>query len=305
MEKEIYDSIIIGGGPAGLTAALYMSRNNLNVAFIEGKAPGGKMAEQSKIENYPGFEKIGGIELSMQMFNQARSNGAKFIYGNVKQIINISDFEKKIILEDQKIIFAKTLVIATGMKNVVPNDIENIEKFNGKGVSYCVLCDGTLFANKPCAIIGGGNSAIEEASYLSSIASKVYVFVRDGIHAEKKLVEDLKKHENVEIFLNSKIEKLIGSELLEKIIANIDGKPKEFEINGVFPYIGFRPSTDFIDLPNILNEKKFVLVNEEMETSIKNIFAIGDVIAKNIRQITTATSDGTIAAKTISMRIIK
>ncbi|AZZ65252.1 FAD-binding protein [Metamycoplasma phocicerebrale] len=300
-----YDVLIIGGGPAGLTAAIYLSRNNFNVAFVEGYAPGGKMVLQSKIENYPGFEYVSGIDLSLKMLNQATKNGAKQIFGNVINIESLKENEKKITLENGEEYFASTVVIATGMKNLVPLDVENIEEFNKKGVSYCAICDGALYKDQPCAIIGGGNSAFEESTYLASTASEVHIFVRDGIIAEAKLVEDAKKNKNIFIHENSVIKKLIGEDKLESIIVDINGKVQEMNIKCVFPYIGFKPSTSFISNKNILNNKGFIIVDKNMETKEKNIFAIGDVIAKDIRQITTATNDGTVVAKTISSRIKK
>ncbi len=300
-----YDVIIIGAGPAGLTAALYLARNDMNVAFIEGYIPGGKMAEQSKIENYPGFSYISGMELSTNMLNQARENGAKFIYGMVKKLESIEDNLKKVILEDNTEYYAQAVIIATGMKNLVPMSIEGIEKFRGKGVSYCVLCDGALYKNKPTAIIGGGNSAFEEAPYLAAVASEVHMFIRDGIIAEKRLVEDVKKHNNIFIHENSEIIKLIGDTKIDKVEAKFLDGNKEMNIEAIFPYIGFRPATGFIENKNLLDPKGFIKVDANMETSEHNIFAIGDVIVKDVRQITTATNDGTIAAKVINSRIVK
>ncbi|ENY68718.1 Thioredoxin reductase [Metamycoplasma auris 15026] len=300
-----FDVLIIGAGPAGLTAAIYLARNEYNVAFIENSAPGGKMTQQSKIENYPGFDLISGFELSINMLNQARNNNAKQIFGNVVDIISDSDDEKRVILEDGQTFYAKAVVIASGMVNLVPTKVENIKKFNGNGVSYCAICDGALFKNQPCAIIGGGNSAFEESAYLASTASEVHIFVRDGIIAEARLVNDAKKHKNIFIHENSVILKLNGDTKLESITCNINGKIMDMDIKGVFPYIGFKAATSFIKNKDILNERGFVIVDENMETKEKNIFAIGDVIAKSIRQITTATNDGTIVAKTISSRIIK
>ncbi|TPR53690.1 NAD(P)/FAD-dependent oxidoreductase [Metamycoplasma neophronis] len=300
-----YDVIIIGAGPAGLTAALYLSRNDMNVAFIEGYVPGGKMAEQSKIENYPGFSFISGIELSTKMLEQARQNGANFIYGMVEKIESIEDNLKKVVLADKSEHFAQVVIIATGMKNLVPTSIEGIEQFKGRGVSYCVLCDGALYKNEPCAIIGGGNSAFEEAPYLASMASEVHIFVRDGIIAEKRLVNDVKKYNNIIIHENSEILKLFGTEKVEKVEARVGDEIKEFKISAVFPYIGFKPATNFIENKELLDARGFIKVDENMETMEKNIFAVGDVIVKDVRQITTATSDGTIAAKVINSRIIK
>lgn len=303
MENK-YDVLIIGAGPAGLTAAIYLARNNVNVALIEAKTPGGKISEQSKIENYPGFNSVSGAELSISMFSQARENGAKFIIGKVISIENKDELIKLIKLENGLLLESKYLIIATGMQNIIPKEVINIEKFNNKGVSYCVVCDGPLFKDKVCAIIGGGNSAFEEGNYLSSIAKEVHIFVRDKIIAEQRLVDNVEKQDNIFIHRNAQVLKLNGTSSLDSADVNIEGNIVNIPIKGLFPYIGFKPAIDFIDQNLLkLDKKNFIVVDENMETNVPNIFAVGDIISKNIRQITTATSDGTIAAKIINNRI--
>ena len=303
MENK-YDVLIIGAGPAGLTAAIYLARNNVNVALIEAKTPGGKISEQSKIENYPGFNSVSGAELSISMFSQARENGAKFIIGKVISIENKDELIKLIKLENGLLLESKYLIIATGMQNIIPKEVINIEKFNNKGVSYCVVCDGPLFKDKVCGIIGGGNSAFEEGNYLSSIAKEVHIFVRDKIIAEQILVDNVEKQDNIFIHRNAQILKLNGTSSLDSADVNIEGNIVNIPIKGLFPYIGFKPAIDFIDQNLLkLDKKNFIVVDENMETNVPNIFAVGDIISKSIRQITTATSDGTIAAKIINNRI--
>lgn len=303
MENK-YDVLIIGAGPAGLTAAIYLARNNVNVALIEAKTPGGKISEQSKIENYPGFNSVSGAELSISMFSQARENGAKFIIGKVISIENKDELIKLIKLENGLLLESKYLIIATGMQNIIPKEVINIEKFNNKGVSYCVVCDGPLFKDKVCGIIGGGNSAFEEGNYLSSIAKEVHIFVRDKIIAEQRLVDNVEKQDNIFIHRNAQVSKLNGTSSLESADVNIEGNIVNIPIKGLFPYIGFKPAIDFIDQNLLkLDKKNFIVVDENMETNVPNIFAVGDIISKSIRQITTATSDGTIAAKIINNRI--
>ncbi len=303
MENK-YDVLIIGAGPAGLTAAIYLARNNVNVALIEAKTPGGKISEQSKIENYPGFNSVSGAELSISMFSQARENGAKFIIGKVISIENKDELIKLIKLENGLLLESKYLIIATGMQNIIPKEVINIEKFNNKGVSYCVVCDGPLFKDKVCGIIGGGNSAFEEGNYLSSIAKEVHIFVRDKIIAEQRLVDDVEKQNNIFIHRNAQVLKLNGTSSLDSADVNIEGNIVNIPIKGLFPYIGFKPAIDFIDQNLLkLDKKNFIIVDENMETNVPNIFAVGDIISKSIRQITTATSDGTIAAKIINNRI--
>lgn len=303
MENK-YDVLIIGAGPAGLTAAIYLARNNVNVALIEAKTPGGKISEQSKIENYPGFNSVSGAELSISMFSQARENGAKFIIGKVISIENKDELIKLIKLENGLLLESKYLIIATGMQNIIPKEVINIEKFNNKGVSYCVVCDGPLFKDKVCGIIGGGNSAFEEGNYLSSIAKEVHIFVRDKIIAEQRLVDNVEKQDNIFIHRNAQVLKLNGTSSLDSADVNIEGNIVNIPIKGLFPYIGFKPAIDFIDQNLLkLDKKNFIVVDENMETNAPNIFAVGDIISKSIRQITTATSDGTIAAKIINNRI--
>jgi len=303
MENK-YDVLIIGAGPAGLTAAIYLARNNVNVALIEAKTPGGKISEQSKIENYPGFNSVSGAELSISMFSQARENGAKFIIGKVISIENKDELIKLIKLENGLLLESKYLIIATGMQNIIPKEVINIEKFNNKGVSYCVVCDGPLFKDKVCGIIGGGNSAFEEGNYLSSIAKEVHIFVRDKIIAEQRLVDNVEKQDNIFIHRNAQVLKLNGTSSLDSADVNIEGNIVNIPIKGLFPYIGFKPAIDFIDKNLLkLDKKNFIVVDENMETNVPNIFAVGDIISKSIRQITTATSDGTIAAKIINNRI--
>lgn len=303
MENK-YDVLIIGAGPAGLTAAIYLARNNVNVALIEAKTPGGKISEQSKIENYPGFNSVSGAELSISMFSQARENGAKFIIGKVISIENKDELIKLIKLENGLLLESKYLIIATGMENIIPKEVINIEKFNNKGVSYCVVCDGPLFKDKVCGIIGGGNSAFEEGNYLSSIAKEVHIFVRDKIIAEQRLVDNVEKQDNIFIHRNAQVLKLNGTSSLDSADVNIEGNIVNIPIKGLFPYIGFKPAIDFIDQNLLkLDKKNFIVVDENMETNVPNIFAVGDIISKSIRQITTATSDGTIAAKIINNRI--
>lgn len=303
MENK-YDVLIIGAGPAGLTAAIYLARNNVNVALIEAKTPGGKISEQSKIENYPGFNSVSGAELSISMFSQARENGAKFIIGKVMSIENKDELIKLIKLENGLLLESKYLIIATGMQNIIPKEVINIEKFNNKGVSYCVVCDGPLFKDKVCGIIGGGNSAFEEGNYLSSIAKEVHIFVRDKIIAEQRLVDNVEKQNNIFIHRNAQVLKLNGTSSLDSADVNIEGNIVNIPIKGLFPYIGFKPAIDFIDQNLLkLDKKNFIVVDENMETNVPNIFAVGDIISKSIRQITTATSDGTIAAKIINNRI--
>lgn len=302
-----FDVAIIGAGPGGLTCAIYASRGNLSVCFIDKGAPGGKMTKTFNIENWSGEKNIKGYELSQKMFDHALSLGAKHIFGNVIKVETKNEFEHYIYLENKKIIKAKAVVIATGMDNKKPN-IPNIEYYENKGLSYCVICDAPFYKNKPAAIIGGGDSAFEEAIYLSSIASKVYIFIRkDKPKAELRMVQEVENLKNVNIYYNSEIIELIGTEKLEKIkyVNNVTKKISELEINHLYPYIGSLPSNNFIKHLDIFDKDGFIITNEEMETKIPGVFAIGDIRKKQIRQIVTAAADGSIAGKLLTNKIKK
>ncbi|MGL5590822.1 MAG: NAD(P)/FAD-dependent oxidoreductase [Metamycoplasmataceae bacterium] len=302
--QNIYDLIVIGSGPAGMNCALYAARANLKVLVVEKAAPGGKMTTTFKVENWIGDESISGARLSLRMLKHTKEAGVEHKYGDVQKIESISEFDKSVILQDNVVLKSKAIVIATGTVNRVPEEVEGIRDYENKGVSYCVICDGPFNKGKPAAIIGGGNSAIEESIYLSSIASEVNIFVKDDkLIAEKTIVEDVKKIKNIKIYFNSSVKKLIGDPKLEEIIVDINGKEEKMKINALFPYIGFLPVNSFASHLDIFDSKGFILTNENMETKEKGIYAAGDIRAKNIRQIITAASDGAIAGKSLANKI--
>ncbi len=298
------DVTIIGAGPSGLTCAVYSSRGNLKTCFIDKGAPGGKMVKTFQIENWTGDENIKGYELSLRMLNHAKKEGAQHIFGNVIKIENVSEFEHYVYLEDGTKIETKAIVLATGMNEKKP-DIPHINEYENKGVSYCVICDASLYRNKPGAIIGGGDSAFEEAMYLASIASEVFIFVRgDKPKAHIKFVQDVEKTKNINVLYNAQIVELIGKDNLQKVKYIQDGQEKEMTIEHLYPYIGALPSNEFFkDLP-ILDESGFVITNENMATSVPGVYAIGDIRKKHIKQIITAANDGAICGKVLT-NIIK
>ncbi|ADE19412.1 NAD(P)/FAD-dependent oxidoreductase [Mycoplasma crocodyli] len=300
--NNIYDLLIVGSGPAGLNAALYASRANLNVAFIEKSAPGGKLSATSKIENWIGLGNMEGWQMATKFFEHAQEYGAKYIYGEVKNIINKGDFLKEIELADGSKVLSKTVLIASGMKNKIPTFIKNIDKFIDKGVSFCAICDGPIYGKTPTLVLGGGNSAVEESVYLSKIASEVNLVIKDtDFTAEKRLVDDLLKLDNVKIFRESQITQIEGDQRLQKAtIKDKNGKLTTIEVSSFFPYIGLEPAASFAAGLGVLEENGFILTNEEMQTKVPGIYAAGDIRVKNIRQIVTAASDGAIAAKNIS-----
>lgn len=300
MEK--YDVAIIGGGPGGLTAAIYASRANLSTVFIEKGAPGGKVVKTQKIENWTGDQSVNGPELAMRMFEHATKFGAKYHYGEVLKVDSKNANHQVITLKDNSVIEAKKVIIATGMVENIPRSVKNIERFENQGVSYCAICDGPLHKGADIAVIGGGNAAIEEAYYLSTVGKSVTVFVRvaEELIAEKKLIEELKHKKNVEIIIGGEILELIGQNKVEKIKAKINGEIKELAITAVFPYIGQKPVSSFVEHLKVTNKQGYILTDENMETKVTGIFAIGDIRQKNIRQIATAVADGAIAGKIVA-----
>ncbi|WP_025755178.1 NAD(P)/FAD-dependent oxidoreductase [Mycoplasmopsis cricetuli] len=297
-----YDLIIIGAGPAGLNAALYASRANLKVAFIDKEIGGGKLSATSKIENWIGTELVEGWQLATSFLKHAKMYGAEQIYGNVEKIINHGDYEKEVITSDGKIYKSKVILIASGMKNRIPTFIPNCERLIGRGVSFCAICDGPLYKNLPSLVLGGGNSAVEEATYLSKIASEVHLVIKDDFfNAEKKLVQEMLKMPNIKVYYSSQIVNLLGENALEEaIIKDSQGNEHTIKVSSFFPYIGLLPVADFAKDLDIFDSRGFIVTESTMQTKIPGIFAAGDIRAKEIRQIVTAASDGAIAAKKIS-----
>ena len=299
----MFDIIIIGSGPAGMTSAIYGARMNLKVLVIEKGAPGGAMVNTYKIENYPGFASIDGATLSMNMFEQMTSLGVEFLGDEVEKITKNGDtFTVK---TTYSLYQGKTVILATGTKNREIGAI-NEEKFLGRGISFCAICDGSLYKDKDVMVVGGGNSAIEEALYLANIAKKVYlVHRRDSFRAALKSVDELKKKENVEFILNSVLEEFSGDKKLEQVlIKNLKTEKEEWiKVDGVFEYVGQIPNNEaFIDL-GITNDNGYVLVDGNFETKIEGLFACGDIIEKGVRQIATAVNDGAISALSASRYI--
>jgi thioredoxin reductase (NADPH) len=297
-EEKIYDVVIIGAGPAGMTAAVYTSRGNLSTLMIERGIPGGQMANTEEVENYPGFEHILGPELSTKMFDHAKKFGAEYAYGDVQEIIDGEAF--KTIKAGGKEYKARTIILTTGAeykKMGIPGETE----LGGRGVSYCAVCDGAFFRNKELVVVGGGDSAVEEGVYLTRFASKVtIVHRRDELRAQKILQDRAFANEKIEFIWNHTVKSIndengkVGGVTLA---STVDDSEQEFKADGVFIYIGMLPLTKpFVNL-GILNENGYILTNEQMETKIPGIFAAGDVREKTLRQIVTATGDGSIAAQ--------
>ncbi len=294
-----YDVIVVGGGPAGMTASIYATRAGLKVAMIEKDAPGGKLVKTFKIENYPGFKEINGADLAYQMFDHTTSLGAEYLYGDV---IKIEDHQevKRVICADKTEYTSRTVIIATGTQERLLN-IPNEKELTGKGVSYCAVCDGAFFKDKVVTIIGGGNSALEESLYLTQFAAKINLVIRrDVFRGDEKVQESVIAHPKINI-----IRKHIPIEILETegmvsaiVLENVDTKERQtVETKGIFPYIGAYPITASAAGLGITDEQGYIEANDCMETSVPGIFAAGDCVSKQLRQVVTACGDGAIAAQ--------
>jgi thioredoxin reductase (NADPH) len=297
-EEKIYDVIIIGAGPAGMTSAVYTSRANLSTLMIERGMPGGQMANTEEVENYPGFDHILGPELSTKMFEHAKKFGAEYAYGDVKEVIDGKEY--KTVNAGSKSYKGRTVIISSGAeykKIGAPGEKE----LGGRGVSYCAVCDGAFFKNKELVVVGGGDSAVEEGVYLTRFASKVtIVHRRDELRAQKILQQRAFDNDKIDFIWSHTIKEInekdgkVGSVTL---VSTKDGEELEFQTDGVFIYVGMLPLTKpFLNL-GITNDMGYIETNERMETKIPGIFAAGDIREKTLRQIVTATGDGSIAAQ--------
>lgn len=293
----MYDVIIIGAGCAGISAAIYAKRSNLNVMIIEKESPGGQINKTATIENYPGFNKIEGPELAFKLFEQLQQLKVNYKALEVKEIIDNGEY--KTVVTNKTSYQTKTVIIATGR---VPKKLglENEDKLYGRGISFCSICDGNLYKDKHIAVVGGGNSAVEESLYLSSIASKLTLIHRnENFRADESLINELKKKDNVEILYNTEVEKFNeNNNILDSIVLkNTQDRTNHIlKVDGVFVFIGYEPASDFIKNLDILDENGYVIVNNKMETKIPGIYACGDIIKKDVYQIVTAESEGAIAS---------
>lgn len=294
--KEL-DLVIIGGGPAGLTSAIYSTRAKLSTLVLENNLVGGQVRSSYTIENYPGFKVIKGNELADKIQEQAEALGAVIDEFDLIENVSFTD-EEKIIETGDYIYKPKAVIIATGA-NPKKLPIENEAKYLGKGVHYCAVCDGASYSDEVIAVIGGGNAALEEAMFLAKFAKKVIIVRRyDYFRGEAKVLEEVEKTSNIEIMYNWDLVNVEGNEFVDRaILKNTKtNEEKVIEIKAVFGYIGTEPKTDMFKDYIKVNNKGYIPTNESMQTNIKGVYAAGDVREKEFRQITTAVSDGTIAA---------
>ena len=295
MTEVDFDVAIIGAGPAGMTAAVYASRANLKTVMIERGMPGGQMANTEEVENFPGFEMITGPDLSTKMFEHAKKFGAEYQYGDIKSVEDKGDY--KVINLGNKEVTAHAVIISTGAeykKIGVPGE----QELGGRGVSYC---DGAFFKNKRLFVIGGGDSAVEEGTFLTKFADKVtIVHRRDELRAQNILQERAFKNDKVDFIWSHTLKTInekdgkVGSVTLE---STKDGAEQTYDADGVFIYIGMKPLTAPFKNLGITNDAGYIVTQDDMSTKVRGIFAAGDVRDKGLRQIVTATGDGSIAAQ--------
>lgn len=295
-EKKL-DLVIIGAGAAGLTASIYAARSKLNTVVLEDELVGGQIRNSSSIENFPGFDNISGEDLSNKFQEQALKLGANINeFGNIKSL-KLKDDEKIIETEDT-IYKPKAVIIATGAK---PRELPVPEEKNlhGKAIHYCELCDGAIYTGKDLVVVGGGSSAIEAANYLTKFAKNItIVHRRSKFSAEKAEIDNLFKHDNVSVIWNAEVVHVLGDNKIEKIIIRDRNTDEESEIHadGIFAYVGYAPKTNIFSEYIKLTENGYIETDDNMMTNVSGVFAAGDVRQKEIRQLTTAVSDGTIAA---------
>lgn len=298
--EMMYDVIVIGAGPAGMTAALYASRSNLSVLLIERGAPGGQLNNTAEIENYPGFDSIMGPELAMKMYEGTSRFGVKNEYGIVTKVENHEDYKE--VFTEEKSYQGKSVIIATGCvhrKLGVPGE----EVFAGRGVSYCAVCDGAFFRNKKLLVIGGGDSALEEAIYLTQFASEVVVVHRrDALRAQKIIQDRAFANEKISFLWDSVVESIEGNDMVvtNAQIKNVKtGEVHSEACGGIFIYVGLDPLSAPFENLGITNDAGWILTDENMKTAIPGIFAVGDGREKGLRQITTAVGEGGIAGQQV------
>lgn len=295
MEQLSFDTVILGGGPAGLSAAIYASRGAVSTAIVDLNMLGGQPSNYLELENYPGFQVIGGFDLMEKFEEHADKFGVnKFPMQEIQSV----DLKNKKIITNEYEFSAGTIIIATGaqpMKLNVPGEKE----FVGRGVSYCAVCDGAFYKSKVVAVVGGGNAAVEEAMYLTKFADKVYVIHRrNELRADRIVQERAFKNEKIEFIWDSVVKEIKGDSLVNTVVLE-NVKTKELSnlaVNGVFPYIGMTPNVELFNGQLEQDSRGFIMTDETMSTSVEGVFAIGDVRTTPLRQVITAASDGAVGA---------
>ncbi|GAB9260114.1 thioredoxin-disulfide reductase [Ligilactobacillus animalis] len=293
-----YDVIVIGAGPGGLTAGLYASRANLSVLILDRGIYGGQMNNTAEVENYPGFKSILGPDLAEKMYQGAIQFGAEYAYGSVEKVEVNGDLKQ--VITDNETYEAPVVIIATGSQ-YRKLGVEGEAEYAGRGVSYCAVCDGAFFKDQPLAVIGGGDSAVEEGVYLSKLASNVNIIHRrDQLRAQKILQERAFANDKIDFTWDTVVTKINGDGQKVTSVSTHNkktGEDGELKVNGVFIYVGVIPLTEPFKALGITDEQGWINTDELMRTSLPGVYAIGDVRAKELRQITTAVGDGSIAGQ--------
>ena len=298
------DLVVIGAGPAGLTAAIYALRAGLSVTVCEKNVYGGQTSIIENIENYPGIEKISGFDFANIIFNQAKNFGAQFIFDEVTKV-ELRSKIKKINLKNRGELEAKTVVIAGGLKRRLLG-CKGEKEFTGRGVSYCATCDGAFFKGKKVAVVGGGNTALEDALYLANICEEVTLIVRKGnFRGERILAEAVETKENIQIYFESPIEEIIGEKKVEKIKILLKDSLKIKEVDGIFIAIGYEPVNEIYRGQVEMTEKGYFISDESCKTLLEGVYVAGDCKEKELRQITTAVADGSVAGNKAASLIIR
>lgn len=288
----MHDIIILGAGVAGLTSAIYALRQGKKVLVLEKNSFGGQIINAQDIENYPGSNHISGYELSLNIYNQAKELGMEYKQEEVLEI----DSSNKSIRTNKESYTYKALIIAMGLEKRKLG-LENEQDLIGSGVSYCATCDGAFFKHKNVAVVGGGNTALEDALFLSEYVNKVYlIHRRDTFRGDENTLSKIKTKENIELVLNSIPTKLIGKPLEQIEVEDKNNNKKILDVNGIFIAVGQSPSTEILQNILELDEYGYIITDEKNKTSQKYIYAAGDIVKKEVRQLTTAVADGTIAA---------
>jgi len=293
----MYDLIIIGAGPAGLTAAIYAARGGLKTAVVESMMPGGQAASTEKIENYPGFpEGISGFELTNLFYKQAINQGTEFIFEPVEKM----ELEKNLkrVHTNQQVLEAKAVIIAAGSKPS-PLGAKGEDIFHGRGVSYCATCDGAFFKGKRVAVVGGGNAALQEGIYLTKFAAEVFIIHRrNEFRAAPTVVEKAKNNEKINFILDTVVDEISGGEKVEKVtLRNVKTNAlSDLAVDGVFIYIGTQPNTQFVAEYFRTDEKGYIITDALLKTNVEGVFAAGDIRNTPLRQVATAVGDGALAA---------
>ena len=290
------DIIIIGGGPGGLTAAIYAKRAGCDITLFEGMSPGGQVMTTPDIENYPGFTGTG-FDLAMKFYEQTTAMGVDIAYENVKELKK-NDGVFSVVCENGNEYTAKSVIIASGAKRRKLG-IKGENELTGRGVSYCATCDGNFFKGKTAVVVGGGNTAVEDAIYLSKLCAKVYLMHRrDSFRASKTLTDRLPEHENIEVILNSVPLEICGTDKVERLVISnrITNETGEIETDAVFVAVGTVPECSFIPEEVELNEGGYIVTDRHCMTNVKGLFAVGDVRDTPLKQVVTAAADGAVAA---------